>query len=263
MLRHPEKLLGWFGRPRRPPQEELGRDGPLTAMVIMAHPDDAEFLCAGTVAKWCDQGWTVYYVLATSGDKGTHDPALSVQQLAAIREQEQREACEVLKVRECIFLGYPDGFLENTSELRGQIVRLLRRYKPDVVITWDGFRRGFNHRDHRNIGIATWDALYPAVRDHLYYPENVDDGLDAHTVNHLLLAGSDEPDYQVDISAYLDRKLDALLCHRSQLGGRTREELTLRWRERARQARRAGWSPHVEAFRWIRMGAPTREASRR
>jgi len=263
MLRLPERLFRWLGRSRRPPQEELGKDGPLTAMVIMAHPDDAEFLCAGTVAKWCDQGWTVYYVLATSGDKGTHDPALSVQQLAATREQEQREACKVLGVRECIFLGYPDGFLENTLDLRGQIVRLLRRSKPDVVITWDGFRRAFNHRDHRNIGIATWDALYPAVRDHLYYPEHAGDGLEAHPVNHLLLAGSDEPDYQVDISAYFDKKLDALLCHRSQLGGRTKEELMQRWRERARQARRGAWSPHIESFRWIRMGAPMRGAARR
>lgn len=263
MLRLPERLLGWRGRSPRPPQEELGKDGPLTAMVIMAHPDDAEFLCAGTVAKWCHQGWTVYYLLATSGDKGTHDPDLSVQQLAAIREQEQREACKVLGVRECIFLGYPDGFLENTLELRGQIVRLLRHYKPDVVITWDGFRRGFNHRDHRNIGIATWDALYPAVRDHLYYPEHAGDGPEAHPVNHLLLAGSDEPDYHVDIGAYLDKKLDALFCHRSQLGGRTREELMQRWRERARQARRAAWSPHTESFRWVRMGAPMRGAARR
>lgn len=256
-------LLRPLRRPIPEPQEELGKDGPLTAMVVMAHPDDAEFLCAGTVARWCDQGWSVYYVLATSGDKGTHDESLTPQQLAALREQEQREAARVLGVKECIFLGYPDGFLENTLELRGQIVRLLRRYRPDVVITWDGFRRSFNHRDHRVVGQAVRDALYPAVRDHLYYPEHGEEGLEAHRVDELLLAGSDEPDYHVDIGPYLDRKLEALLCHASQLGGRTREELVRGWRERARQARRDGWRPERESFRRVRIGPPGRERQRR
>jgi LmbE family N-acetylglucosaminyl deacetylase len=262
MVRLLEGLRRRLGR--SPTQEEdLGRDGPLTAMVIMAHPDDAEFLCAGTVAKWVDQGWTVHYVLATSGEKGTHDPALSLQQLAALREQEQRAACQVLGVKECIFLGYPDGFLENTAELRGQLVRLMRRYRPDVVIGWDGFRRGFNHSDHRNIGIATRDAVYPAVRDHLYYAEHSEEGLEAHQVGELLLAGTDEPDYQVDIGDYLEKKVEALLCHASQLGARTKEDLMERWRERARQARGSGWTPHVESFRRVRIGPPPREGARR
>src|SRR5690606_34554968 len=100
----------------------LGADGPLTLMAIMAHPDDIDFGSAGSIAKWCAEGWTVYYVLATSGDKGTHDPTMTGQQLAAIREEEQREAARVLGVRECIFLGYPDGWVEPTMELRGQIV---------------------------------------------------------------------------------------------------------------------------------------------
>jgi len=219
--------------------EELGKDGPLTAMVIFAHPDDAEFTCGGTVAKWCAEGWTVYYVLATSGDKGTHDSALSGQELAAVREQEQREACRVLGVREVVFLGYPDGFLRPDAEFRGEIVRLLRTYRPDVVLTWDGFRSGFNHSDHRAVGIAVRDALYPAVRDHLYYPDHARDGLEAHQVNELLLAGTDDPDYHVDIGAYAEKKLEAVLCHRSQLGARSREEIEKTWRERMRsQGRR-------------------------
>ncbi|OGO51315.1 MAG: hypothetical protein A2148_10415 [Chloroflexi bacterium RBG_16_68_14] len=219
------------------PSEELGQDGPLTAMVIVAHPDDAEFLCGGTVAKWCGRGWTVYYVLATSGDKGTHDSSFSSQELAAIREQEQREACRVLGVKEVVFLGHPDGFLEADVELRGEIVRLLRQYRPDVVLTWDGFRPGFNHADHRAIGIAVRDAIYPAVRDHLYYPEHAEEGLEAHQVNELLLAGSDEPDYHVDVAAHMETKLEAILCHSSQLGGRSREELRRLWEERMRSSR--------------------------
>ena len=243
-------------RPKAPPtSEELGKDGPLTAMVIVAHPDDAEFLCGGTVAKWCDQGWTVYYVLATSGDKGTHDPALTPQELAAIREQEQREACRVLGVREVVFLGYPDGFLQPDAEFRGQIVRLLRRYRPDVVLTWDGFRSSFNHSDHRAVGIAVRDAVFPAVRDHLYYPEY---GPDAHQVNELLLAGSDDPDYHVDVTAYLERKLEAVLCHRSQLGGRSAEEIRRVWEERMRSARNGRL---VESFKWVRIRRPMRQSS--
>src|SRR5215217_2260035 len=110
----------------------LGADGPMTLMAIMAHPDDIDFGSAGSIAKWCAEGWTVYYVLATSGDKGTHGE-LSPQELAALREEEQREAARVLGVKECIFLGYPDGFLDHSAELRGDVVRLLRQYKPDVV----------------------------------------------------------------------------------------------------------------------------------
>ncbi len=206
-------------------------------MVIVAHPDDAEFMCGGTVAKWCAQDWTVYYVLATSGDKGTHDSTLTGQDLAAIREQEQREACSALGVKEVIFLGMPDGFLQPDAELRGEVVKLLRKYRPDVVITWDGFRKGFNHSDHRAVGIAVRDAIYPAVRDHLYYPEHAAHGLDAHQVNEMLLAGTDEADYDVDISAHLETKLQAVLCHRSQLGERTRDEIEKTWRERMQKSR--------------------------
>jgi LmbE family N-acetylglucosaminyl deacetylase len=231
------RFTRWWPRRRGAPAEELGKDGPLTAMVIVAHPDDAEFMCGGTVAKWCAQGWTVYYVLATSGDKGTHDTDLGPQDLAAIREQEQREACRVLGVKEVIFLGYPDGFLRPDAEFRGEIVRQLRRYKPDVVITWDGFRQGFNHSDHRAVGIAVRDAIYPAVRDHLYYPEHVEEGLGAFQVNEMLLAGTDEPDYQVDIGAYVETKMNAVICHRSQLGGRSEEEIRKAWRERMRPSR--------------------------
>src|SRR5262249_17834512 len=111
-------------------------EGPKTLMAIMAHPDDIDFTAAGTIAKLCADGWTVYYVLATSGDKGTHGPE-SRQELAATREEEQREAARVLGVKDVIFLGYPDGFLEPTQELRGQVVRLLRQYKVDVALTWD------------------------------------------------------------------------------------------------------------------------------
>ncbi|MEX1252998.1 MAG: PIG-L deacetylase family protein [Dehalococcoidia bacterium] len=251
-------LFGWpWGRKAEPPSEEkLGKDGPLTGMVIVAHPDDAEFICGGTVAKWCAQGWTVYYVLATSGDKGTHETELTSQDLAAMREQEQRDACRVLGVKEVIFLGYPDGFVAPDFELRGTVVRLLRQYRPDVVLTWDGFRTGFNHNDHRAVGIAVRDAVYPSVRDHLYYPQHAAEGLEAHQVNNLLLAGTDEPDYHVDISAHAETKLEAVLCHRSQLGERGPDELRRVWQERMKSSANGRLT---ESFKWVRIGRPPRQ----
>jgi LmbE family N-acetylglucosaminyl deacetylase len=232
-------------------------EGPKTLMAIMAHPDDIDFGSAGSVARWCAEGWTVYYVLATSGDKGTHDN-LTRQELAAMREQEQRDAAAVLGVKDVFFLGYPDGFLEATHELRGQVVRLLRKYKVDVVLTWDGFRKGFNHQDHRNIGIAVRDAVYPAVRDHLYYEEHIAEGLEAHRVNEMLLAGSDEPDYFVDISGFVEKKVDAILCHRSQTTSRDRDAMLKRYRAQGGRGRRG----NLESFKrvTIRRAQPNQQA---
>lgn len=228
----------------------LGHDGPKTLMAIMAHPDDIDFGSAGSVAKWCSEGWTVYYVLGTSGDKGTHDPAFTPQELAATREEEQREAARILGVKDVFFLGYPDGFLEPTSELREQLVRLFRVYKPDVVLTWDGFRPSFNHFDHRNIGIAVRDAVFPAVRDRLYFPEHAEEGLGEVRVNEMLLVGSPDPNYFVDISHFIEKKADAILAHRSQVQSHDRDELLKQMRSRGK---RPGGRGLVESFKRVHM----------
>ena len=227
-------------------EELIEGGGPGRAMVIMAHPDDAEFVCGGTIARWCSEGWEVVYVLITSGDKGTHDKDMYSEKLAAIREEEQRAACRVLGVKECIFLGYPDGHTGEAAEVRGQIVRLLRTHQPDVVITWAAFRKVFNHRDHRNCGVVVADAVYPLVRDRLFYPEHEADGLDPHEVNEILLAGTDEPDFFVDTSAYTEKHLDAIMCHESQIGGRTREEFQ---EMRKKMGKNLGRVPGEERFR--------------
>lgn len=232
-------------------------EGPARAMVIMAHPDDAEFVCGGTVAKWCAEGWDVFYVVVTGGDKGTHDVTMHPEKLAAIREEEQRAACRRLGVKECILLGYPDGFTVDEHELRGQIVRLLRLHRPDVVITWDAFRRGFNHRDHRNIGTVTADAIYPLVRDRLFYPRDEEDGLESHQVNEVLLAGSDDPDYTVDITDHWLTKVDAIVCHASQIGGRTREDFI---KQREESVAKDGEKPIEERFRRWSIRRPQRPA---
>ncbi|MCE7927619.1 MAG: PIG-L family deacetylase [Chloroflexi bacterium CFX7] len=239
-----------------PPEPPPPITGPSSAMVIMAHPDDAEFLCGGTVAKWCAEGWVVTYVVVTSGDKGTHDESMHPEKLAAIREEEQRAACRALGVKECIFLGYPDGFTVDEHELRGQVVRLLRLHRPEVVITWDGFRHTFNHRDHRNVGTVTADAIYPLVRDRLFYPRDEEDGLAAHQVNEVLLAGSDNPDYVVDITDHWITKVDAILCHASQIGNRQKSDF-LKMREE--QVAREGQKPIEERFRRWSIRRPPRQ----
>lgn len=228
----------------------IGHDGPKTLMAIMAHPDDIDFGSSGSVAKWCAEGWTVYYVLTTSGDKGTHEPGISGQQLAAIREEEQREAARVLGVKEVFFLGLEDGFVEPNAELRERLVWLFRTYKPDVVLTWDGFRPSFNHNDHRNTGIAVRDALFPAVRDRLYFPQHAEDGLGEWRANEILLVGSSEPNYFVDVSDFVERKADAILAHRSQVQSHDRDELLKQMRERGR---RPGGRGLVESFKRVHM----------
>ncbi len=217
----------------------LAEQGPKRAMVVMAHPDDNEFLCGGTVATLAKQGWEVDIIVATSGNKGTKDPEVTPQYLAGVREEEQRRAAEVLGAREPTFFGFPDGALRNDDELRGLVVRQLRIRRPELAITWDGFRPGFNHRDHRRVGRATYDAIYPAADDHLYYPRHKEEGLEPHRPAVLLLAGTDDPDFHVDIEPVLRTKVRAVLAHTSQMGGRSEADLLRFWRERARDQRRA------------------------
>jgi LmbE family N-acetylglucosaminyl deacetylase len=194
----------------------------------------------------------VWYCLATSGDKGTKDPEMTPERLAGIREAEQREACRILGVKDVIFLRYPDGFVENTFAFRGEVVRLLRELKPDTVITWDGFRAGFNHNDHKNVGVATYDAVYPASRDPLYYPEQIEQGLNWHRVSELLLGGSDHPDYFVDISDHFDTKIEALLAHTSQVArDQPRDEWVAAFRKRVNEGAETSGIAYAEAFRRV------------
>lgn len=224
---------------------------PRKALVIVAHPDDAEFLCAGAVARWAAEGWEVSYVLATSGDMGSHDAEMTRERLGALREKEQLQAAKVLGVRECVFLRYPDGFVDDTVEFRGRLVRQIRRFRPDVLVTWDPFRRGFNHRDHRLTGQAALDAAYPLARSHLSYPEQLEEGLAPHRVHEVLLAGTDQPDYYVDVSDFFHKKIQALRRHKSQIGRYPARELRKRVRERMAEVGKEPGYKLAEAFRRI------------
>ena len=196
---------------------------PKTAMVVVAHPDDAEFMAAGTVAKWSRAGCSVTYVIVTKGDKGSDDASMTPSQLAEIREVEQREAGRILGVANFVFMGYPDGYLEHTLDLRRDLARVIRTHRPEVVICFDPTNRFLsdnyvNHPDHRASGDATIDAVFPSARDRLTFPELLTDGLEPHKVAQLWLGASGEPNTFVDIGETLDTKCDALRAHPSQLG---------------------------------------------
>ena len=227
---------------------------PKSALVVVAHPDDAEFLCGGTVARWVSEGWEVNYVLTTSGDMGSHDPNMSRQALAPVREKEQVGAANVLGVKEVVFLRYADGFFEDTAESRGRIAREVRRFKPDVVVTWDPFRTTFTHRDHRLTGQATVDALYPLVRSHLGFPEHLLEGLQPHRVNEVLLGGTANADYYVDVTDHFETKIQALRQHKSQLRQAPIRMLRKRLRERMREIAKEQEFELGEAFRRITWG---------
>ena len=186
-------------------------------LVIAAHPDDAEFGAAGTVAKWIREGRSAAYLVCTSGEKGTTDLSLTPEQLTEIREKEQRAAARVIGVREVVFLRRPDQGLEETAEFRKLIVRMIRTFRPQRVMTSDPYRRYIWHRDHRIIGQVVLDAVFPYARDHLAYPDLIAEGLLPHKVKELYFWGAEEINHRSDISATLDLKIEALRCHASQV----------------------------------------------
>jgi LmbE family N-acetylglucosaminyl deacetylase len=220
-------------------------------MVITAHPDDAEFACGGTIARWAEEGREVVYVVCTNGDKGSGDPAMTSEKLAKVRIHEQLNAAKTLGVKEVIFLGYPDGELEDTAEFRGKLVLLIRKFRPDIVITMEPHRTGHQHRDHRVAGIVTLDAIFPYARDHLSYPEQLTNGVRPHKVGEAYLAGSENADLCVDIHDKFPQKLAALQCHVSQVGHRPKDEFEKMLREMAARAGSKFNTPLAECFRRI------------
>jgi LmbE family N-acetylglucosaminyl deacetylase len=205
---------------------------PAEVMVVTPHPDDAEIGAGGTVARWIGEGKRVVYVVCTNGNKGSADPEMQPEKLAAIREEEQRAAAWSLGVAEVVFLRHPDQSLEDTIEFRKELVRLIRRYRPHTVLTCDPYQRYFWwHRDHRITGRVTLDAIFPCARDFHSFPELLEEGLQPHKVSEVLLWGSEEPNYRSDVTATFAAKMAALSCHRSQIGDKIAPELEKRFIE--------------------------------
>jgi LmbE family N-acetylglucosaminyl deacetylase len=222
-------------------------------MVITAHPDDAEFGAGGTVARLVKEGREVTYVIATNGDKGSSDRTMTSERLAAIRAEEQRNAARVLGVARVEFLGYPDGELEDTRDLRLDITRAIRRWRPDLVISMNP-RRTYNlyasHRDHRIVAGVALDCVYPLARDHMSFPELLP-AFEPHKVREIYLMQWENPQLVLDITDVMDLKLKALACHVSQVGDFAGVEA--RVRERSAEIGRAKGFAYAESFDRITM----------
>ncbi|GLX95631.1 PIG-L deacetylase family protein [Herbidospora sp. NBRC 101105] len=194
-----------------------------TVLVVTAHPDDIDFGGAGTVASFTDRGVQVVYLLATSGDAGGFDRAVDGVGMAELRRAEQAAAAKHVGVADIRHLGYPDGAVEATLALRKDIARVIRQVRPDLVITStperNYLRLGPTHPDHRAVGSATLDAVYPDARNPYAFPDLLaEEGLEAWTVREVWMIGSPTPNHWVDVTATLDRKLAALRAHESQTG---------------------------------------------
>jgi LmbE family N-acetylglucosaminyl deacetylase len=191
-------------------------------MVIVAHPDDADFGPAATAARWIDAGSEGWLVCCTSGDQGGEDPEADPLVLAALREDEQRVAVSIVGYAGVTFLHQPDGALANDLALREQLVREIRTFRPDAVLATDPETLiyqdgGINHTDHRAAGLAALDAVYPAARNPMAFPHLARSGLAAHRVRRLYLFWSERANTWLDVTGTLDRQIDALRAHASQI----------------------------------------------
>ncbi len=218
-------------------------------LAIAAHPDDIESWCAGTLALAVDRGATVRLLLVTSGEKGASSLEVTAAEVAWVREGEARAAARLLGLTEVAFLRHPDGEVEDTRALRSALVAAIRRWRPRVVFTHDPehpYPPYLTHRDHRVVGRATLDAVYPLARDRLSFPEHAQDGLAPHAVREVWLFSSASPTTYVDITAGFERKIAARLAHVSQ----TSDPPALRagWRERAAHVGAEVGLPLAEAF---------------
>jgi LmbE family N-acetylglucosaminyl deacetylase len=228
---------------------------PACALAVFAHPDDPEVACAGALARWAAAGAEVHLVVCNAGEKGSFDPAADPAGLAAARAKEASAAAEVMGLASHRILGHPDGEIENTDALRGELVACVRALRPEVVIAPDPTAVFFgdsyvNHHDHRVVGWATLDACAPMAASPLYFPA----AGPAHQVASMLLAGTLDPDTWVDIAAVLDVKVAALRCHGSQVGdgGSVVDEFV---RQRAAEAGRTAGVDYAEGFRRLSLRA--------
>jgi LmbE family N-acetylglucosaminyl deacetylase len=220
-------------------------------LLVVAHPDDAEFSSAGTIGQLTRAGKHVVIAQVTSGDKGTSDPATATSHLVTTREAEQLEAARRLGVASVDFLRQPDGELMPDLALRGHIVRSVRRHKPDVIITHDPFRPYAFHPDHRAVGLSAHDSAYPSARDPHAFPEQLADGLEPHKTAEVWYFNAEHPDLVVDITDSMELKIEALKAHFSQVG--ERNDVFDRVRDRAREMAEGQPFEYAESYKVVEL----------
>lgn len=226
----------------------------MNILVMVAHPDDPEFFCGGSIGRWVKDGHHVGYVIVTGGDKGSDDPDMTPQRLVERRQVEQRNAGAVLGVSDIVFLSYLDGELFNTHALQRDLVREMRRARPEVVVTTDPQTihwgaRGINHRDHRAIGHAVNDAIFPGSSSRMYFTELLAEGLEPHSPRAVYYAGAVEPNLWIDVSDTIALKAQAVCQHASQV--KEPDKVPDRMRQGAFRMLADGTVRYWEAFRRI------------
>ena len=192
-------------------------------LIILAHPDDPEFFCGGSIARWIKSGHQVAYLLLTKGDKGAVDETLTYENITKLRITEQEQAAKSLGVGLVEFLDYEDGYIFPNLELRRAIVREIRKQKPDILVTCDPTNlfpshQYINHPDHRYAGQVVIDAVFPASGNYFFFPELIDEGYKPHEVEQVWMSLTNQPDVILDVSEYWKDRLDALKLHASQIG---------------------------------------------
>jgi LmbE family N-acetylglucosaminyl deacetylase len=226
-------------------------------MVVVAHADDAEFGCSGTVARLCAEGWEMVYVMCTDGSKGSSDRNMTQKELSRIRHEEQVNAGKVLGLKDVVFLDNEDSLLQVTLELRKDIAREIRRHKPDVVITMypmrnlENTRFGVGHPDHMAAGEATLQAIFPTARDHMTFPDLLEDGFEPHKVAEVWIMGHPNPDHWMDVTNHMDTSIKALMEHKSQMDGRDETWARERMQEWRRGHAVGKGMEYAEAFKKI------------
>ena len=225
-------------------------------LVVVAHADDAEYVCSGTVARLIAEGWDIAYVLCTDGSKGSSEDGMTEEKLASIRKKEQQDAGKVLGLSNVTFLGYPDSYLTPNLDVRKDVAREIRRQKPDVVICQypmrvldGGFRSG--HPDHMAAGEAALAAIFPTARDHMTFPELIEEGFQPHKVAEAWIMGHPEPDLWVDITDHMETSVKALTCHVSQMSGQTFDEVYERMVEMRAERGKGVGMPQAHTFKRI------------
>ena len=226
---------------------------PQRVLVVIPHPDDAEFWCAGTISKWTAEGASVHYVLCTDGGKGSSDREMTSEELSVIREREQKDAADALGVQDVVLLRHPDGELEDNQDFRKQLVREIRRVQPEVVLCPEPYHKNLAwHRDNRIAGQVALDAVFPCARDHLHFKELwEDEGLEPHKTATVLFWGAEQPDTHIDISGSIDAKVKAVLAHQSQMRTHSRDEIDQFVKEWATNAGADKDYTYAEAFRKV------------
>jgi LmbE family N-acetylglucosaminyl deacetylase len=226
-------------------------------LVIMAHPDDPDFTCAGAAIQMARQGIEVTYMILTNGDKGNHNPEITRNQLIAMRKIEQRNAAELCGVKQVLFMGAEDGFLRPTRSIRKRVTREIRRIRPEIIVCPhpDRYLVGMgyiNHPDHRNAGLVALEAIFPAADNPMFYPDMADEGYLPHKISQLYVFGHENPNVQLDITDDVDLKIQAILCHKTQIANP--EEAPTRWKERWGSKQEDGSVRYFERFLCMKFG---------